>query len=209
MGSSISISGDYIIIGTPFSDSTKGSAYIFRKKGNNWIESQKLRSSNSIVGAYFGSSVSIYKDRAIIGALGENFWVGSAYIFKREGTTWIEEQNITASDGAALNYFGIAVSIMGEYAIVGAMGAQSAYIFKKENTSWLEKQKLIASDGTSRNYFGVSVLIDGDYAIVGAPGDLVSSGAAYIFRTDGVNWIEEQKLKASDVDTNDIFGVAV
>jgi hypothetical protein len=204
-----SISGDYIIIGTPFSDSSRGSAHIFWRDGNNWIKLQKLSPSDSITTTYFGSSVSIFKDRAIVGAAFGNFWTGSAYIFKREGTTWIEEQKITASDGVGLNYFGIAVSMFGEYVIVGAMGAQSAYIFKKENTSWSEEQKLIASDGSSgRDYFGASVSIWEDYVVIGAPGDDSSSGSAYIFNYSGSNWVERTKLTAPDRIKNDIFGVS-
>ena len=50
-----------------------------------------------------------------------------------------------------------------------------------------------------------SVSINGDYAIVGADMDDNNTGSAYIFRRDGSNWVEEQKLTASDGATDDYF----
>jgi hypothetical protein len=61
---------------------------------------------------------------------------GSSYIFKRDGTAWIEQAKITASDGAADDFFGVSVAISGDYALVGAHGdddngscSGSAYIY--------------------------------------------------------------------------------
>jgi len=106
----------------------------------NSTESNKITASDGADGDIFGRSVSISGDYAIVGA----FWdddngidSGSAYIFKRSGTSWAEEAKLTASDGAAIDQFGWSVSISGEYAIVGAHldddnGADSgsAYIFE-------------------------------------------------------------------------------
>ena len=47
---------------------------------------------------------------------------GSAYIFKRNGSTWTQQQKLTASDGANEDYFGISVSLYGDYALIGAYG---------------------------------------------------------------------------------------
>ena len=208
-GASVSITDSFTVIGAT-QNLYSGSAYVFRNEGNNWIEQHKLISSDSVGGSQFGASVSIYKDNIIIGAPGENFIRGSAYIFKREANAWIEEQKITASDGAPLNYFGFAVSMFGDYAVIGAIGARRAYLFKKENTYWIEKQKLIASDGSyGKDYFGASVSIWQDYAVIGVPGDDSSSGSAYIFNYDGISWIERSKLIATDRIKNDIFGVSV
>jgi parallel beta-helix repeat protein len=117
---------------------------------------------------------------------------GSAYIFKRDGTSWSQQAKITANDGAADDRFGTSVSISGDYAIVGAYGdddsgsnSGSAYIFKRDGTSWSEQAKITASDGTAEDYFShSSVSISGDYAIVGAYGDDdggSNSGSAYVY----------------------------
>ena len=84
------------------------------------------------------------------------------------------EVKLTASDGAEDDNFGIAVSISGEYAIVGADNddnghwSGSAYIFHFDGTSWVEQQKLLPYDGVTDDLFGRSVSIDGNYVIVGS-----------------------------------------
>jgi len=125
-GTSVSISGDYVVVGANEDDDNgynAGSAYIFRHEGADWVEETKLTASDG--GAYdnFGTSVSISGDYAIVGASGDNdngSHSGSAYVFRREGSDWVEETKLTASDGDYDDYFGTSVSISGVYAIVGA-----------------------------------------------------------------------------------------
>ncbi len=174
-----------------------------------WIEQAKLLASDGAPSDRFGECVSIDGDYAIIGA-----WLdddnggssGSAYIFKRNGTDWDEEAKLIASDGAPGDHFGECVSIDGDYAIIGAQGADSAYIFKCDGTAWSEEAKLTGSDGQC---FGLSVSIDGDYAIIGAHGDDDFTGAAYIFKRNGTNWTQQAKLIASDGEKIDCFGRSV
>jgi len=119
------------------------------------------------------------------------------HVFVRSGTTWTQEQKITASDGAERDFFGSSVSISGDTAIVGAffnadagLVSGSAYIFERDALgNWVEVSKLTASDATLQGQFGRSVSISGDTAIVGARGDDsacpselgCNSGAAYVF----------------------------
>ncbi len=224
-GNSVSISGDYAIVGAYYDDdngTNSGSAYIFFYDGTSWSEQAKLLASDGNTNDYFGYSVSISGDYAIVGAVydddnGTNS--GSAYIFKRSGTSWSEQAKLTASDGAAGDEFGVSVSISGDYAIVGAYkedynGANSgsAYIFKRSGTNWSEQAKLTASDGFDYDEFGGSVSISGDYAIVGAWGDDdsgINSGSAYIFYYNGTNWSQQAKLTTSDGANYDWFGGSV
>jgi hypothetical protein len=68
--------------------------------------------------------VAISRDTAIVGAsnndVGANFDQGSAYVFVRSGTTWTQQAQLTAGDGAAYDAFGVSVAIDGDTAIVGA-----------------------------------------------------------------------------------------
>ena len=104
---------------------------------NVWIEQYKLLASDGATDDYFGISVSIDGDYALIGAYYDDTAKGSAYVFKRDGTIWTEEQKLTASDGAIGDGFGWSVSIDGEYALIGAYGDDaikgSAYVFTSEN----------------------------------------------------------------------------
>ena len=150
-------------------------------------ELAKLLASDGGGGDNFGESVSISgnpgNEIAIIGAVGDRDngeGSGSAFIYRRSGVSWLEEQKLLASDGAVGDTFGKSVSISGsprnEVAIVGAYqpiwGAGSAYIYRKSGTTWVEEQKLIASDGVEGDIFGFSVSISSipgnEVAIVGA-----------------------------------------
>jgi hypothetical protein len=212
-GYSVCVSGDYVIVGAVNADSFAGSAYIFKNTGAGWTEEAKLTASDSAVSDLFGISVSINGDYAIVGAHGNDdngANSGSAYIFINTGAGWIEEDKITASDGADNDEFGWSVSINGDYAVVAApeddSGKGSAYMFKNTGKGWTEDVKLTASDGESNDRFGYSVFINGDYVIVGAQGDDSITGSAYIFKNTGTDWIEEAKLTASDGEPYDWFG---
>jgi hypothetical protein len=224
-GRSVSISGNYVIVGA-YGDDAKGansgSAYIFVRSGNDWKTVDKLLATDGAAGDYFGQSVSISGDYAIVGARFDDdngYNSGSAYIFVRNGGNWTEIAKLTASDGAAGDNFGFSVSISGDYVIVGAYGwyytAGTAYIFEKPSGGWTdmtETAKLSRSGGIIGGYFGVSVSISGDYAIVGAPwdyGSVSSSGSAYIFMRSGGNWTEIAELAASDGASGDQFGQSV
>ena len=229
-GRSVSISGDYAVIGAYYNDdddgNRSGSAYIFERDGaGNWSEVQKLTASDGAAFDYFGNSVSISGNYAVIGAYGDDdngANSGSAYVFERDGAgVWSEVQKLTASDGADNDYFGVSVSISGDYAVIGAYtdddnGANSgsAYIFERDGAgNWSEVQKLTASDAAASDYFGRSVSISGDYAVISAYYDEDNgseSGSAYVFERDGAgNWPEVQKLIASDGNTFDYFGISV
>jgi hypothetical protein len=224
-GRSVFINGNYVIAGAYGDEdngSNSGSAYIFRRDGEYWSEQAKLTALDGSSGDWFGYSVSISGDYAIVGAYrndSNGSDSGSAYIFKRDGTNWSEQAKLTASDGAADDYFGYSVSISGDYAIVGAYGDDdadditgSAYIFRRDGISWNEQAKLTASDGFGNDYFGQSVSISGNHAIVGAKGNDdygEESGSAYIFKRDGAIWSEQVKLTAADGAAYDSFGYSV
>ena len=178
---------------------------------NRHLAETKLTASDGAGADYYGCSVSISGDYAIVGAHRDDdngSDSGSAYIYHYTGTSWIEQQKLTASDGAAHDLFGSSVSISGGYAVIGAQcdddngsASGSAYIYHFNGTSWIEQQKLTASDGAGADYFGRSVSISGDYALIGAIHDDdngTNSGSAYIYHFTGTTWIEQQKLTASD-----------
>jgi hypothetical protein len=193
----------------------------------------KLTASDGASGDHFGEHVCIEGDTAVVSALFDD-GKGSAYIFRWNGTAWVEEQKLTASDGASGDQFGIAVSIDGDTAVVGAFvdddnGTSSgsayvfrwngmawvegsAYVFRWNGTAWVEEQKLTAGDGWAGDWFGFSISIDGDTVVAGAytdDDDGTNSGSAYVFRWTGTAWDEEQKLTASDGASIDYFGYSV
>jgi hypothetical protein len=209
-------------VGTSWDDDNgadSGSAYVFRWDGSSWVEEQKLLASDSTEHDYFGDSVSISGDVALVGALDYDDFSGSAYVFRWDGVGWVEEQKLLASDGTALDHFGGSVSISEDAALVGAYGdyhngvaySGSAYVFRWDGSSWVEEQKLLTSDGATYdfikgsygNHFGGSVSISGDVALVGATFDDDNgaySGSAYVFK------ITQPDIEANDSDGRDDSG---
>jgi len=126
-GRSVAIEGETIIVGASDDDNVKGidagSAYVFRKVDDAWVETQKLIASEIADTAFFGYDVDIDGDYAVITAcwsddLGEK--TGSAYIFRLEGSEWYEEMKLLASDGDTLDNFGLSVDIELNHIVVGA-----------------------------------------------------------------------------------------
>jgi len=228
-GWSVSISGNIAIVGAYMADLggtvNAGKAYIFRYNGTSWIQEAILIASDKAAGDLFGNSVSISGNVAIVGApgadLGGTLDAGKAYIFRHNGTSWIQEAILIASDKTAYDQFGYSVSISGNVAVVGAWMADpggtadagKAYIFRYNGTSWIQEAILTASDKAANDNFGGSVSISGNVAIVGAykadPGGTTDAGKAYIFRYNGTSWIQEAILTASDKAANDQFGWSV
>ncbi len=228
-GYSVSISGDFAIVGAKGDDddgSNSGSAYIFyRHEGgtDNWGQVAKITASDATAGDRFGTSVAMSGGLAVIGATGVGNVVGAAYIFERDGEDdWVEVATLTASDGVANDVFGISVSISGDTALVGAWGhpdngilSGAAYVFQQDHPGtgeWGEVEKLTPSDGAAFDFFGGSVAISIDTAVVGAFGVNSFTGSAYIFERDAGGddeWDQTAKLTAFDPANNDQFGVSV
>jgi hypothetical protein len=213
LGYSVSLADDRALVGAFGEASYAGAAYLFVRNGASFSEEQKVVVSDGAPNDYFGWSVSLHADRALIGAYAENDARGAAYVFVRDGSSWTEEQKLVASDGAEGDNFGWSVSLAHDRALVtasandGVRGA--AYVFVRDGSSWAEEQKLVASDGEPDDLLGYSAALGADRAVLGAPGKDGSRGAAYVFVRSGSSWSEQQKLVASDWESDDLFGCSV
>jgi hypothetical protein len=248
-GMSVAISGNYAIIGAYQEDEdasgantfiNAGAAYIFYNNGSTWVQQQKVVASDRSASRFFGNSVAISGNYAIVGterenndANGENYLTqaGAAYIFYNDGSTWIQQQKVVASDRAPYDEFGLSVAISGDYVIVGTSNesedangentvgnAGSAYIFVRSGETWTQQQKIVASDRGIADYFGCSVDISGDHVIVGAYAEdedtsgvnsLNTAGSAYIFTRSVTTWSQQKKIVASDRSEGSRFGYSV
>ena len=224
-GTSVAIDGDTVLIGADHDDDNApgaGAAYVFTRTDGVWTLQAKLLAVGGGEADWFGRSVAIEGDTAVVGAHadddnGSN--AGAVYVFARDGNEWTQQAQILAPDGQPYDYFGIAVDISGQTLIVGASeddndsaDTGSAYVFVRDSDQWSQQAKLVLEDRTGRDMFGWSVAIDGDRAVVGAHGDddrSSESGSARVFRRLGTEWHEQAELLAADGDTHDGFGWSV
>ncbi|MEQ8416849.1 MAG: DUF5018 domain-containing protein [Imperialibacter sp.] len=214
-GGAGAISGNYAIVGSTNSDFDEnganyvngaGAAYIFEKQENGtWEQVQKLVAPIRTGYLFFGYSVSISGNYAVVGVPNDEDQTtgnsdGAAYVYERNASgTWELINKLVPSDGQDEGVeFGTAVAISGERLVVTALyeyydengmnyadDAGAAYVFERnESGEWVEVQKIVASDrGTRGYYFGESAAISGDYLAIGAP-------ESYSLDTDGTTEIE-------------------
>lgn len=202
-GISVAISGDTIVVGADLHDEIApdaGAVYVYTRSGNEWSQQTKLTASDGGETDIFGVRVAISGDTALISARRDDDDIlgvdaGSAYVFVRSGTTWNQQQKLTAPDGVEDDRFGRSVALLGDTALVGAMfrddkgeNSGSAYLFKRDEKTWVCKAKLTAADGSPGDVFGWSVALSRDTAIVGASRDDDNgseSGSAYVSNIHG------------------------
>ncbi|MCH8823801.1 MAG: FG-GAP repeat protein [Planctomycetes bacterium] len=188
---------------------------------------EKLIASDAYQEDIFSRSVAIDGNRLIVGASRNDdngYSSGAAYVFKRQGNHWIEEQKLLAYDAKAYDEFGFSVDISGDIAIVGAWKSDqgsinngAAYIFRYFSAAdeWILLQKLLAPDGFEEARFGFSVSISSNLAVIGAPYQYYNPsfrGAAYAFDLNSVTqlWDYRSKLLSSATSYgDDLFGVSV
>ena len=223
-GIDVAISGTTAVIGAygaAAGGTGRGAAYVFdRDRGgtNNWGEAKKLVASDAANNDFFGGSVAIDGDVAVVGASWANAGGadrGAAYVFSRDQggvDNWGELRKLVASDGADNDFFGQSVSIRGANIAVGAYSADGAaggegavYVFSRDRggpSNWGQLKKRMASDGADSDYLGYSVAIDGDTVLSGAyRRDLggTDRGAVYVFERNlggADNWGESRTLVA-------------
>ena len=198
-GSSVALDADTALVSAPFEDaaaSSSGSAYVFVREDGVWTQQQKLSASDGAEQDYFGGSVSLAGDTALVGAwLHEHSDLhaqsGAAYVYVRSDGVWTEQQELLASDTAAYDGFGRSVSLADDLAVVGSTGADgvvensgAAYVFSRVDGAWTEEQTLMASEGAEGDRFGVAVCLSGSTVLVGADQvdhDSPNIGSAYLF----------------------------
>ncbi len=125
-----------------------------------------------------------------------------------------EVAKLTASDAAATDWFGGAVGISGDLAVVGvpwddnALGtnAGAAYAYRRVNGQWVESQKLLSNE-QSFSWFGYSVSLHGDLLAIGSATGGEQSVSVY--RWSGATWLLEQKVLPTNGQQGERFGQSV
>jgi uncharacterized repeat protein (TIGR01451 family) len=227
-GAAVALWGDTAVIGTRLGDapggSDQGAAYVFRySETMGWTLEQKLVASDGKPGDRFGFSVAIWENMVVIGAYQATVnsipSCGAAYVFVRENGTWRQTQKLIAFDRKQGAMFGYSVAIRDGILAIGApgmirtvAGQGAVYVYTLSDTRWGLQQKLVANDGNAYDYFGSSVAVGNNIILIGAPYDdnnaIADQGSAYIFTWTN-QWVQQQKLTATDGAAGDKFGTSV
>ena len=228
-GWSVAISEDTVVVGATGVDvwagENQGAAYVFVRADGVWSPNTKMTANDAAARDYFGWSVAISGNTAVVGAWGKDGETGvnqgAAYVFERSPRGWRQRQKLAASDGTPDARFSQSVAINGETLVVGALYGGGAageyqgavYVFARSDGVWTEQQKLLASDAEDYAFFGCSVAISGETIVVGAPNDDGAGGedqgSAYVFARSGGVWSQQQKLVVPAGAAFDWFGASV
>jgi len=206
----VAMSGNVLLVGNTSIDCEAGencgAAYVFRYDGAAWIQEAELTASDQGEFDYFGTSVALDGNRAVVGAVltlcpSILASCGAAYVFEFDGVEWQEIAKLAASNGQGNDYFGTSVAIDQNRIVVGAQFANgvncnhvnqcgAAYVFDFDGFAWLETILPPSGEAPWAENFGRSVAIEDDNIVVGAPGTLyLGPGVIYWYRFDGASWI--------------------
>ena len=184
-----------------------------------WTFEQKLVGSGSTGGQEAGRAVQLDGDNVIVGAAKTNVGgtvQGAAWVWTRSGTTWTEQQKLTASDAATDDRFGgsMGVAMSGDWAIVGAerdddggTNSGSVYFFNRSGTTWSQNQKIAGV--LAGEALGAAVEMDGTTAAAGAGYNTSVAGRVDVYTESAGTWSVQQAITMPSGVGNDRFGTAV
>lgn len=233
-GASVALDGERLLVGSNLSDASgdnSGAAYMYyRNQGgaDQWGQVAKLLATTGAADDFFGASVDLDGDFAIVGANGVNGLyqnIGAAYIFGRNQfgpDAWGQIEKIRGTPNGENDNFGAKVGISGPWAIVGADGndlkgnnAGAAFIFYKNQNglvnSWGQSQILFDVFGKPDDHFGSGVGIDAPYSVVASRGDSPfgqSSGGGFVYLLQGNSWVLVDQLADGSGQNGDALGTA-
>ncbi|MEM9301248.1 MAG: carboxypeptidase regulatory-like domain-containing protein [Pseudomonadota bacterium] len=223
-GASVAVSGNTMAVGAPASD--LATVLTLGGGASPWQQATVLSDPEAQQGAAFGSSVDV-ADNGLIAVGSPNqtddngLTSGVAQMFSDIAGTenWSQVGKITNTNPQPGDAFGTSVSLEGTTLAVGAPGdddagenAGSASVFSFDGGNFTLLGTLEPSDGVGGEAFGTAIDIAGGLVAVGAAsgnGANVGSGAAYLYRDNGVSIEEIAKFFAANGATGDLFGASI
>ncbi|MBN1557262.1 MAG: tandem-95 repeat protein [Lentisphaerae bacterium] len=193
-GISLACDGSTILAGAEGQAVNRGTAYGYVWNGSVWTQQCKLFAPEGTNGDFFGCSVDIHGDTAVVGADGDDpeglQGAGAAYVFFRTGETWSHQGTLVAPSPSIHDELGCAVGVWGNWVLAGARGhdwpatnAGAVYAFVRNSGAWYYHQILQCDNAAYDDEAGSSVAVRGRGCLAGAlNADTASgtdTGAAY------------------------------
>jgi len=187
----------------------------------DWFESQKLMPPDLSAGDTFGGDIVVEGDRALIGSIFKN-GSGEVYDYRRDPETgrWELRGRLAPPEPEVGDLFGSHISISGDWALVGAYGAENgttvnagaAFVFQFFNDAWAYQSRIDPIDPEAHANFSNGLEIHGNWAFIGArykdDADF-DSGAVYAYRLDFWNFEFQYKLEPGYLSQDYYFGTSI
>ncbi len=210
LGFSVCLDGALALAGAPDDDdagASSGSAYVFGLDRSG-PRQQKLVAQDGAEGDRFGHSVSLHGEVALIGAPDDDDHggsSGSAYVFRFDGSGWVQEQKLTASDATA-QAFGTSVSVSGDVALIGAPWSVAAYVFRFDGRQWVQEARLTGGDGGA---IGSSGRRGEDDLILTVSTGFPGGVFVHLLDQASGEWVQQVTLTRSTRSVHDGFGTSL
>ena len=194
-----------------------GEVELLFNDGMTWAWVQKIASPSGR--SNFGASLAVDGEVLVVGApqeTGALHGSGAAYVYRFDGTAWVQEARLEPTQPKRSGAFGFAVALDGDRLIVAAPAEDGAdaeegaiYAFHRQAGNWALLQRL-EGDGLSNGArFGADVALDGDALVAGAKHHDNGRGAAVVYRLEGDHWVDPQVIVPNDGRQGEFFGLAV
>lgn len=185
-GAAVAVSGRTIVVGAPNASEptpdpssrlyASGRIYIYTMPADEsepWPETVVVAHELKEL-ARLGASLAASEDTIVAGAPGDAS-AGSCYVFKRQGSTWVEQQELKSGSETAPDRLGTSVAMSDGHVVVGAplhsprprFVPGAAFVFAPGEGGWTLEQDIVPSIHGKR--FGGAVALSGEWMIVGAP----------------------------------------
>jgi YVTN family beta-propeller protein len=185
----------------------------------------KLVGTGSVGAAQQATSVAVSADgnTAIVGGSNDNNpgaggSPGAAWIYTRNGSSWIQQGNkLIGTSKAGIYGLGTSVAINadGNTVIVGAGpdNGGAAWVFSRTGSTWTQQGNILIGTGNvgnSEQGASVSISADGNTAIVGGPGDNSALGAVWVYTRTGNTWAQQgNKLVGTGGSSDGFIGQGI
>jgi hypothetical protein len=193
-GAATAVWGDTAMVA--YQDPSKGKVLVFRRVGSSWSLASTITvppASADLV--YFGYSLALQQDRAVVGAPADDPVNARAFVYERSGGTWNLQAEL-APDSTEANYFGLSVAVDDGTIVVGApdymAGASDrTYVFVGAGAAWTQQAELAPGGPASQGSYGVAVSVTGDDLLVGAPYAATTlGGGVFAYERAGTTWTD-------------------
>lgn len=214
-GTALGCDGTTLVVGaksaiTPGANYAHGTVIVYKKSKFSYDYEQTISmpSDERVNTPEFGYGVAVNGDYIAIGAK-QSKTSGAAsqgivFLFKRNGETYEVVQKITPYDVSSAAYFGESISIHGNRMVVGAWqhdvattNAGKVYVYEWDDTNLRYDliSEIVPEDASASAFFGYGCSIYEDRVFVGSPA-ASGGGKVYIYKWDGVKYIETQQIEA-------------
>lgn len=221
----IDASGNGIIVGGPYDNSSTGAVWFFTRVNSAWSQvGSKIVPSDSTSSALFGSAVDVADtnfDYAVIGGPGDNSNIGATWVFKRSDTTWTQQgSKLVGSDrvGTSLQGTSLKITDAGDAFAVGGPGDNSNlgafWVFLRSGETWSQAStKFVPEGAVGQARIGTSMDISGDEGntlAIGGPNDNGNVGAVWLYSRSGSSLAQQgSKLVGTGASGQSLQGTSV